>query len=277
SFAGDSSSPASNRVKPASAWTSRRRSISTTLSIKPEYFSGGVPKEIRRSGLFFAGSGVEKSFHSGSFNSFGVRVSVVCCSRTLRIAAQICASVYGSYFGCPLRASFVSLSDSTSSKSAKRSCSTSCSSGSDEDGIDKADRVRANHTFVAPRVIGIARDWHSSNGATRRCGCQPLHFGRPALPSSENAGANGLRFWQFRQDNITSAASPLAPTSRNSSGPGHSVPAPWRYSLQGKSSMWPLSQATRNRAGMAVAFANRGQFLWMKQDRSGRFVSYRKL
>ena len=94
SFAEESSPAGSSRVNPASACTSRKRSMSTTLSIHGAYFAGGVPTRKRRFAPFFAGSGLENNFHSGSFKSLGVRGAVLSWARNFSIAAQICVSVY---------------------------------------------------------------------------------------------------------------------------------------------------------------------------------------
>src|ERR1017187_3193427 len=170
SLAVDSSPAGSSRVNPASACTSRKRSISTTLSIHGAYLAGDVPTRTRRFAPFFAGSGFENSFHSGSFKSLGGRGAGLSCKRNFWIAAQICASVCLSYRGWPLRTSLTSRSDSTSSNSDVRSCSTNCSNGSADDGMESADSVRENHILVAPRVMGCDGASHSSSGATRRCG-----------------------------------------------------------------------------------------------------------
>ena len=68
----------------------------TTLSIHSEYFTGGGVTRMRRLALFFAGSGLEKSLHSGGFRSLGVNGAATSCSRKRWIAVQICASAYGS-------------------------------------------------------------------------------------------------------------------------------------------------------------------------------------
>ena len=56
----------------------------------------------------------------------------------------------------------------------------------------------------------------------------------------------------FSQATSTSAASPEAPTSYSRSGPLQSAGPRWTNSSHGKSSRWPLLQATRKRAGTAV-------------------------
>ena len=197
-FAVESSPPDSSRVNPANACTSRKRSIGTTLSIHGAYFAGGVSTRKRKFALFFAGSGFENSFHSGSFKSLGVRGAALSCGTQLLDGRPNLRVRVLSYRAWPFRTSLTSRSDSASSNSDVRSCSTNCSSGSADDGMESADSVRENHILVAPRVMGC--DWRripraappaDADAARGISATQPCRLRKTPVPSACVSGKPG--------------------------------------------------------------------------------------